>query len=328
VKITVSAPAKTILLGEHFVVYNEPAIAIALNRRVKVEAELRQDNQVRIALEDLQISGRLENYELKIPHEELQYLEKIEPIWFVIKKILKTSKLPRSKYGVNIKIHSNIPIASGLGSSAATAAATTLAVSKLFNVKVSNKEIFYTAYEAEKLVHGTPSGIDPAVATYGGTLLFRKDKGFKMLDTKTEILLVIGNTGVKRSTGEYVARVRENLEHHPTIIKSIMKTGGKIVRQAVEALKLGDVETLGELMNINHGLLSAIGVSHPKLEELIYASRQAGALGAKLTGGGGGGCMIALCTRDKLSKVANAIEHAGGEAIIAEKTDEGVKIEA
>jgi mevalonate kinase len=110
-------------------------------------------------------------------------------------------------------------------------------------------------------------------------------------------------------------------------MEPVIKAGGEITQRAVEALKRGDFAALGELMNINQALLSAVGVSNEALERLIHAARNAGALGAKLTGGGGGGCMIALASRDKLRGIAEAIEKAGGAAFTARKTDEGVRIE-
>jgi len=139
--------------------------------------------------------------------------------------------------------------------------------------------------------------------------------------------LVIGNTRVERSTGELVATVQHIREHYPSIIEPIMRTGGKIAFDAVEALKKGDFPTVGELMNINHALLCAVGVSHESLERLVFAARKGGALGAKLTGGGGGGCMIALAETGKLKRVVKAIERVDGTAFVARKTDQGVRIE-
>jgi mevalonate kinase len=121
--------------------------------------------------------------------------------------------------------------------------------------------------------------------------------------------------------------VRHLREHQLDIIDPIIKTGGKIALKSVEALRQGDFHTVGELMNLNHALLCAVGVSHESLERLVYASRKGGALGAKLTGGGGGGCMIALAETGKLKRVATAIERVGGTAFIARKTDQGVRIE-
>jgi mevalonate kinase len=169
--------------------------------------------------------------------------------------------------------------------------------------------------------------VDPAIATFGGTLLFQVDTGFKPLEVKTDIPLVIGNTGVERSTKIQVEKVRETMDSFPQIADPLRKAAREIVLRAVTALQENDLETLGRLMNINHALLYGIGVSDESLEWLTNAARKAGALGAKLTGAGGGGCMIALARPERLENVSEAIMRAGGSPFIAKKTDEGVKVE-
>jgi len=202
-----------------------------------------------------------------------------------------------------------------------------MAVSNLLGMELSRDQIFRMAYESERFVHGTPSGIDPAISTYGGALRFERGKDFTLIDVGKNIPLAIGNTEVRRSTGELVAMVRTMMERYPIITNLIIRIGGKIALDAVEAFKKGDLKTVGELMNINHALLYAVGVSHESLERLVCAARKGGALGAKLTGGGGGGCMIALTEENKLKRVMVAIVQAGGTAFEARKTDEGVRIE-
>ena len=321
--VEASAPAKVILFGEHFVVYGEPAIVLAIDKRAYTRATLRRDNLIYINSHDLKASGFFEGKRFQTEKGE-EAERKLQPIRTVIQEILAKSN---EKVGVNVEVKSSIPVAVGLGSSAAVAASVAAAVSQLLNVALSQKDIFQLAYEAERFVHGTPSGIDPAISTYGGALLFRRDEGFEHLPVEADMPLVIGNTGMQRSTGELVALVRKRRDRYPTIIEPVIRAGGEITQKAVEALKRGDFATLGELMNINHALLSAVGVSSEALERLVHAARNAGAFGAKLTGGGGGGCMIALASRDKLRQVADAIEKAGGAAFTARKTDEGVKIE-
>lgn len=203
----------------------------------------------------------------------------------------------------------------------------TAAVGAFLNVKMSKEDVFRIALEAERLVHGTPSGVDPAIATFGGALLFQSDTGFKPLEFKTKIPLVIGDTGVERSTRIQVEKVRNIVDNFPQIVEPMRKAAREIVLRAIEAFRESDLKTLGELMNINHALLYGLGVSDESLEWLINAARKAGALGAKLTGAGGGGCMIALANDDKLDEVLQAIMGAGGRPFVARKTDEGVKVE-
>jgi mevalonate kinase len=176
-------------------------------------------------------------------------------------------------------------------------------------------------------VHGTPSGVDPAISTFGGTLLFQMDTGFKPVDVKADVPLVIGDTGVKRSTRVQVAKVRNVRGRYPRVVEPIMRAGREIVLRAIDALREDDLETLGDLMNINHALLCGLGVSDESLERLIKAAWKADALGAKLTGAGGGGCIVALAENDKLEQVLESIQGVGGKAFIARKTDEGVRIE-
>lgn len=319
-----SAPAKTILFGEHFVVYGEPAVVLALDKRAQASAELRSDPRIHINSIDLGLSGFFIEEHFQEERGGSQARTRLEPTRIAIQKVLDLS---RKGVGVDVEIRSSIPVAAGLGSSAAVAAAVAAAVGQLLGVELSREEIFRITYEAERFVHGTPSGIDPAISTYGGVLLFYKERGFTPLDVEMDIPLVIGNTGVERSTGEWVGVVRQRRERYPSIIDPVIKTGGEVALRAVEALKTGDLHALGELMNINHALLYAVGVSNEPLEKLVYAARKAGALGAKLTGAGGGGCMIALSLPDRLEQVANAIERAGGTAFIARKASEGVRVE-
>ena len=321
-----SAPAKVILFGEHFVVYGKPAIALAINRRAQAVVKQRKDEQIYINSIDLGLSGSFYKGGFQAERGGEEARVRLEPIRRAIENVLKRADVS-GRVGVNVEIRSSIPVAAGLGSSAAVAAATTMAVSHLLNIPLSKEDVFNITYEAECLVHGTPSGIDPAISTHGGVIMFQRQRGFTWLDVETEIPLVIGDTGIKRSTGELVGMVRTMRERYPSILEPVMEAGGKIVLQAVKALKAGDLPALGELMNMNHALLYAIGVSNEPLERLVHAARKAGALGAKLTGAGGGGCMIALPAPNRVEAVANAIRQAGGTPFIAKKTEEGVKVE-
>jgi mevalonate kinase len=323
--VTASAPAKIILFGEHFVVYGEPAIVLAIDKRAYAKVEKRKDKRLNLRSLNLNLSGYYENGSFKVEHGDAKEARlKFEPIKQAVEKVLEKCG---EKVGLDIEINSTVPVAAGLGSSAAVVAAVTTAVSALLNVGMSKEEVFRITYEAEKIVHGTPSGIDPAISTFGGTLLFQMDTGFKPINVKTDIPLVIGDTCVQRSTRTQVEKVRELKEKYPQIIEPIMLSARETVLRALDALNEGDLETVGELMNINHALLCSVGVSDESLEWLINAARKAGALGAKLTGAGGGGCMIALSKNERLEQIMEAIQRAGGKPFVARKTDEGVRIE-
>jgi mevalonate kinase len=249
---------------------------------------------------------------------------KFEPVKLAVEKVL-------GKYqkgvGLDVEIDSTIPVAAGLGSSAAVVTAVTAAVGALLDLKMSKEDVFRITFESEKVVHGTPSGVDPAISTFGGTLLFQIDTGFKPLETKTNMPLVIGDTGVERSTRTQVEKVRDMMNNYPRVGDPMRKAAREVVLRAIDAFKENDLRTVGELMNINQALLSGLGVSDESLECLINAARKAGALGAKLTGAGGGGCMIALAESERLEQVSEAIMRAGGRPFTARKTDEGVRIE-
>jgi mevalonate kinase len=321
--VIASAPAKIILFGEHFVVYGEPAVVLAIDKRAYASADMRKDKRIYINSVDLGMSGFFEGENFYEECGGQTACRTLEPLRIAIQKVLERSKI---SVGVSVKVRSSIPVAAGLGSSAAVAAAVATAVGRLLDLELSKEEIFHISYEAERFVHGTPSGIDPTISTYGGVLLYQKNKGFTQIKVKGEIPLVIGDTKVKRSTGDLVASVYKRRNQYPSIIKLLLKIGGKIALRAVKALETGDLYELGQLMNINHGLLYTVGVSDVSLERLVYAARGADALGAKLTGAGGGGCMIALAKPNKLAQVVDAIEHMGGRAFDVGIADEGVRI--
>ncbi len=323
-RVKASAPAKVILFGEHFVVYNRPAIVAAIERKVYVSAELIKEEAVYIRSDDLGISGFFRHGRFIVEKGGEDAELKLKPIWLIADRLLSYS---RSRKGLSIKIKSDVPVEAGLGSSAAVASASAYAINKLLNLNLSKDEIFRLAYESERLIHGTPSGIDPAVSTYGGLIYYVKDKGMSRLNVNLNFNIVIGDTGVPRSTGELVANVRELKRKYPSLVGSILKVSDIIIEEAVEALKSGDLKVLGELMNVNQGILSAVGVSSVDLERLIYAARDAGAYGAKLTGAGGGGCMIALAPPKKVDDIVEAIRRAGGSAFTARMAKEGVRVE-
>lgn len=323
--VIASAPAKVILFGEHFVVYGEPAIVLAIDKRAYAKVEQRVDSKLFFRSLNLRLSGYFENGNFKAEEGDVREARsRFEPLKCAVEKVMEKVG---DKVGLNVEVNSAIPVAAGLGSSAATAASVATAAGALLGVKMAKEEVFRIAFEAEKITHGTPSGVDPAIATFGGALMFQMDTGFKPIEVKCEVPLVVGDTGIDRSTKVQVMKVRGVMEKHPQIFRLMREIAREIVLEALEALKRGDLEALGELMNLNHALLYGLGVSDESLEWLINAARKAGAAGAKLTGAGGGGCMIALAGNERIVKVLEAVQIAGGRAFIAKKTDEGVKIE-
>jgi mevalonate kinase len=323
--VVASAPAKIILFGEHFVVYGEPAIVLAIDKRAHATVNRREDKRLHVQSVNLNLAGFFENGTFKPEQGDAKEAKaKFEPVRLAIEKVLGKYK---KDVGLDVEINSTIPVAAGLGSSAAVVTAVTAAVGALLDLKMSKEDVFRITFESEKVVHGTPSGVDPAISTFGGTLLFQIDTGFKPLEAETNMPLVIGDTGVERSTRTQVEKVRNMMNSYPRVGDPMRKAAREVVLRAIDAFKENDLQTVGELMNINQALLSGLGVSDESLEYLINAARKAGALGAKLTGAGGGGCMIALAENERLEQVSEAIMRAGGRPFIARKTDEGVRIE-
>lgn len=229
-------------------------------------------------------------------------------------------------YGFNISIKSDLPPGAGLGSSAAVSVATAAAANACLNLNLSKSEISDIAFEAEKIVHGTPSGIDNTITTYGSAILYKKGS-IRPVKIKSRIPITIGDTGIERSTAEWVKKVKLRRDRQKKIISPIINLIGSLVTESLKLLEKNDLPALGELMDINQGLLEAIGVSTFELEKLISVARKNGAYGAKLTGAGGGGCMIALSPETKQKQIAEAILKAKGKPIITKISTQGVKIE-
>lgn len=320
-----SAPAKVILFGEHFVVYGKMAVVMAIDRRAYVTVELKADDKIIVKSKAIGVSGAFTFNGRYQPIEGgLDGEVKFKPLYTLVKSIMN---LFNETFGLEIKIDSSIPVSAGLGSSAAVLVASAAAILDLLEVNFNRDMIFKLAFESEKIIHENPSGVDPAISTYGGIIVYRRSEGIKRINVDVDLPLIVGDTRIERSTGEMVSRVGEVRKRYPIVIDKIMDAGDSLAALGVEALKRGDLKTLGDLMNINHALLCALGVSNEAIEKLINAARRAGALGAKLTGAGGGGCIVALSSPENVYHVAEAIKRIGGEPFITSKALEGVKIE-
>ncbi|MEE8167561.1 MAG: mevalonate kinase [Candidatus Hydrothermarchaeales archaeon] len=310
--VSASAPGKVILFGEHAVVYGEPSLVAGIDKRVYVDAEKKGD---RISIASDVGSSSFSLDEIGLPaQDELRYVKKA--VELVFKRVDKRT-------GLEINITSEVPSASGLGSSASVSVATILAVSKLFDADLTLKEIAELGHRVELEVQGAASPTDSSVATFGGVLFIQPTE--KKVDSiEADLSLIIGYTGVERSTKVLVERVKSLRDRYPGIVDPIIQDIGRLTREARTRLERGD--DVGDLMNVNHGLLEALGVSTEQLSRAVHAARDAGARGAKLTGAGGGGCMIALAPNHQV-EVTRAIEASGCSAIRASLSRAGVRIE-
>jgi mevalonate kinase len=322
-KAVAVSPAKVILFGEHFVVGGNTAISMTIDLPTVVTAEPFEGDHIQIRSEDLGLEAVFSPGG-QLSHSSGANAEAtLRPIFEAASFTLR--KIERSGRGLKLAVKSQVPIGMGLGSSAATAVGTVSAITTLLGSPLSKEEVFASAYSLEKMVHGQPSGVDQATLTYGGLISYRKGKVDSTLHEIEPPFLIIGNTGKRRSTGEFVGRVTKLRETQPEKYGRIASKAQKITDSAMDALINGEHETLGALMNENQLLLELVGVSSPELELLISAAKSAGAYGAKLTGGGGGGCMIAVTGEATHALVSRSIQQAGGQVLPSQFVPHGVQ---
>ena len=300
-----TAHGKVILLGEHSVVYGTHAIAAPIPLAIQAKVHP-GENGVHLLIPRWGVEEKLK----KGADHKYSIYKSLDLI---------LQELGLQAEGMKIEIFPFIPRAAGLGGSAALAVAIIRALSIYFKLNLSNEEISRLAYESEVIAHGSASGIDNTLATYGRFTLFRRGDPPFMQELRVEkpIPIVIGLSGVESLTATMVARVRKAREANPGLYNSIFEEINNLVLKSVEALKQYDLKKLGEYMNQNQGLLNALQVSSPELEEIVAVARKNGALGAKLTGAGGGGAAIALCP-ENADKVAQAIQKAGYRTIVTQ----------
>lgn len=321
-----SAPGKIILSGEHSVVYGYPALVSAVSLRCFAYASSLPEPGIEIISKDLevrQIYSPTEVYQLK----DLPLNSKTDNLAFSALKTLEKIGINPLKQGISISLESEIPISAGLGSSAASAVSVVGAILSLFKKSLSSNEISSLAFEGEILAHGTPSGVDNAAATYGGYLRYENGNVSK-LDIANEVPVLVCNTMVPRETKALVANVRKRYDSSPNIIGQILKALGQIPNAMIDSIAKQDFIALGNLMEINQGLLDSIGVGHHAIHKVISIAKEFGALGSKLTGAGGGGCVIILPSdEDSENEIHRALKEQGFDSFRTRFSQEGVRIE-
>lgn len=305
--ISASAPAKIILFGEHTVVYGHPAIAAPVHEveaRVTITAQPTRSGPPEI--EAPQIG-------LKTTLDRLQADHPIACAFQLVAEALGLDHWP----AFHLRLTSSIPVASGMGSSAATAVALVRALSAFMGHPLSDSEVCALAYRLEQRHHGTPSGIDNTVITFARPIFFVRHQPVEFLTFAKPLHLLIGDTGIKGLTREAVAGVRQRLEQDPIGYGNLFQAIADLTHRAKEALMQGETEVVGTLMTENHRLLVEMGVSSPELNRLVEAALGAGALGAKLSGGGQGGIMIALVHPQNVHQVEQALRQAGAVNVLS-----------
>jgi len=301
---TSSAPGKIILFGEHAVVYGQPALAVPVTQ-VQATATVSENSRGGIMIEapNINLSADLSN------------LAPDHPLAAVINSVFTTLSISHPP-ACTVYLQSTIPVASGLGSSAAVSVAIIRALSTFLGQPLSDEQVNALTFEVEKLHHGTPSGIDNTVVTYAKPVYFIKRKAIKTFYVGAPFTIMIGGTGISAPTKESVGAVRKLWEADKPRWEKIFNRVGEIVWNARQAIERGDPIELGRLMNANHALLQVMTVSCEELDQLVDAARKSGALGAKLSGGGRGGNMIALVEKENAPAVARALSSAGAKRTI------------
>ncbi len=291
-----SAPGKVILFGEHFVVYGIKAILCAIDKRVTVTAERIPENKIIIKSDigELEVSLNKSVNEISSP---------LKPFVYLANKMIK--KYNQSD-GIKIYVKSEIPSGVGLGSSSACCVAGAAAISKLFE-KTSKEKILELAIEAERTIFQNTSGADCTVCTFGGLMEYDKEKGFSQIESEPNFHLVIANSNIEHSTEVVVSNVKQFKEKNEEKFSIMCQKELELVNRVRIMLKNNDLQGLGKCMKDNQEFLEMIGISNEKLRKMIKIVENS-SFGAKITGAGGGGCIIALSDESNLEKTISELK--------------------
>lgn len=306
------APGKIILFGEHAVVYGQPAIAATLDRGIRVAVRRRDQADgpvLRSHGAGLPLRAR--------PDPDGEGPERLRKALAVLVELCgeRTRSLAFSVDGA-------IPAGAGLGSSAALAVAMVRGVHRFFDEEISADALIERAFALERVFHGNPSGVDHSVIARGGCFLYERDPGTAVGQVQPvrlprRLRFAVAIAGSHAGTAHAVAALRERARRHPDHYQRIYDGIGALARSAREHLQQGALGAVGELMDLNQGYLNSLGVSTPAIEALCAIARERGALGAKLSGAGGGGAVLALVDDDP-APVVRAFEAAGYQSFASD----------
>jgi mevalonate kinase len=319
-KVTASAPGKLMLYGEHAVVYGSPCIVTAVDQRVRVSVEPNGEGEIHVCSPNV----GLDEY-----HKKLSRLGKDDvpkSMQFVEHLVKRFYEKNQVKQGIRVSTESDFSTQFGFGSSAAVVVALVKVLAKYFEITMSNKEIFEMAYQAVLDVQGVGSGFDVAASVYGGTIYYVTPGTIIENIYEGELPMVVGYTGVKADTPTLIRQVAE-LKRNEGWVDSVFADITKLVNRAKSLFEQKDFIQLGKLMNKNQKLLSTLNVSSKALDDLIKAAKDNGAYGAKLSGAGGGDCMIAFVSPDIKEQVVEALKQTGGIWMDVKTGAEGVRLE-
>jgi len=299
---TGSSHSKLILIGEHSVVYGKPAIAIpfpSIHATASVEEHVKSNDTRDINIKCHYYEGRLEDAPIKLAG-----------IVACIQVTIQTLK--KQPEGMCIHLHSTIPIGRGLGSSAAVAIAIVKSLYMYYGEELSHSNLMDLVHIAETHAHGNPSGIDMAAASSAFPIWFEKGKDTLPIRIGAPLHIVVADTGRIGDTRSAVESIRENHSKNPTATNQSIELLGELTYKAKDALINGNIELLGNYMNSAHIELGKLGVSDDILDNLVKIAQSNGALGAKLTGGGRGGCVLVLAKNENhVEQISESLLKAG-----------------
>ena len=292
------APGKIILFGEHFVVYNNRAILCAINKYAIVTSE-------KTNTDNILISSSLGQASIQKDQDVDKVEKKFRPFFYIAKQAIAKNNFDK---GISIKIESEIPIGAGLGSSSACCVAASASILNLFS-DTTDKEILELAIQAEKTIFPNSSGADCTVSVYGGIIVYQKEKGFTKIDTENEFYFLIIDSEQVHATDKVVERVKKFKEKNEDVFFELCSEEERLITKAIDSMKNSDLEMIGKCMAQNQIFLEQIGVSNDELL-LIIKEIEKITFGAKITGAGDGGCIIALAQKDNdLSEYVNTTKY-------------------
>jgi len=292
------APGKIILFGEHFVVYGNRAILGAIDKYATVTSE-------KTNTENILISSSLGQTSIRKDQDVDKVEKKFRPFFYIAKQVILKNNFDK---GISIKIESDIPIGAGLGSSSACCVAAAASILNLFD-NIDEKNILELSIQAEKTIFPNSSGADCTVSVYGGIIEYQKEKGFSKISTENELNFLIIDSEQVHATDKVVERVKKFKEENSDIFSELCSEEERLITKALDSMKNNDLQTIGKCMAQNQIYLEQIGVSNNTLLSITKEIEKI-TFGAKITGAGDGGCIIALTEKNNdLSEYVNTTKY-------------------
>ena len=302
------APGKIILTGEHFVVHGSQALAAAINKNIRISSSFSSQNTIKYKNQKISLA----NYNIKN-----------DPVYIVRNKTLEYLG---KKNTLSINIESNIPRGSGLGSSSALCVATAASVASLFNTKLDRKTLFNLAMHGEKKIHGNPSGIDVATSIMGGLVSFRKGYDPKRINLKHNPELIVSISGKRRKTSNMINKFTNLRNEKPYSFHSLVNSSNTLTKKTLSALSQKDYLSVGSYFNFFNSTLNYFGLSSTVTDNMIEKCLELGSYGAKITGGGGGGSIIAISPSKYIDVIIDELNNMNFETFSVKIPQQGVKV--